>query len=212
MTKAVFFGASSVEGAGASDPEKRWSSITARALGWEEVNLGIGGTTVTGRDDDGQVTDEDSGLGRVTDVLDAQPDVVVILHGANDFAQGKPLGALDRFQQGTFLWDYDTMLRGLLFTLHPAQIVLSTCQYRGDAETPNAQGLILAEYNRVIEDLGERNGVRVLDPYTDAEIGPSNWAQLSADDAHLNDDGYQRLAAFFIEALRPVAAPTALGD
>lgn len=204
MTKAVFFGASSVEGVGASDPEKRWSSVTARALGWEEVNLGIGGTTVIGRDAEGQVTDENSGLGRVTDVLDAQPDVVIISYGGNDFGQGKPLGSLDQFQQGTFLWDYDTMLRGLLYVLHPGQIVLSTLQYRADAETPNAQGLVLTDYNRVIAQVGERNGVRVLDPYTEAGIDPRNWAQLSADDIHLNDDGHERLAAFFIEALRAV--------
>lgn len=208
MTKAVFFGASSVEGAGASEPEKRWSSITARALGWEEVNLGIGGTTVTGRDDEGQVTDEDSGLGRVTDVLDVQPDVVLISYGANDFAQGKPLGALERFQQGTFLWDYDTMLRGLLFVLHPGQIVLSTAHYRADAQRPNAQGLVLTDYNRVIEQIGERNGVRVLDPYAEAGIDAGNWPPLAADDAHLNDDGHQHLAAFFIESLRPVAPAT----
>ncbi len=204
MTKAVFFGASSVEGVGASSPERRWSSITAQALGWEEINLGLSGTTVTGRDDAGQVTDEDSGLGRVTDVLDAQPDVVVISYGANDFAQGRPLGTLERFRQGTFLWDYDTMLRGLLFQLHPGQVVLSTAQYRADAETPNAEGLVLPDYNRVIAQVGERNGVLVLDPYADAGIDARNWPQLSADDAHLNDDGHERLAAFYIEALRPV--------
>lgn len=202
MTKAVFFGASSVEGAGASNPERRFTSIVARTLGWEEINLGIGGTTVTGRDDEGQVLDENSGLGRVDDVLNAQPDVVLILHGANDFGQSRPLGDPARFRQGTFFWDYDTMLRGLLFQLAPAQIVLSTCQYRADAETPNAEGLTLADYNGVVKQLGERHGLRTLDPYADAGIGPQNWADLSAADAHLNDAGYERLAGFFIHNLQ----------
>lgn len=203
MIKAVFFGASSVEGAGASDPERRFTTVVAHTLGWEEINLGIGGTTVTGRDDEGQVLDEDSGLGRVDDVLNARPDVVLILHGANDFAQSRPLGDVSRFQQGTFFWDYDTMLRGLLFQLDPAQIVLSTCQYRSDALTPNAVGLTLPDYNRAIMQVGERNGLRTLDPYTDAGIGLQNWTELSADEGHLNDAGYERLAAFFIQNLQP---------
>jgi len=202
MTKAVFFGASSVEGAGASDPERRFTSIVARTLGWEEINLGIGGTTVTGRDDEGQVLDENSGLGRVDDVLNAQPDVVLVLYGANDFGQSCPLGDVSRFRQGTFFWDYDTMLRGLLFTLDPSQIVLSTCQYRVDAETPNAQGLTLADYNGAIKQLGERNGLRTLDAYAESGIGPQNWPDLSADEAHLNNAGYERLAAFFIHNLQ----------
>ncbi len=202
MIKAVFFGASSVEGAGASDPEHRFSSIVAHTLGWEEINLGIGGTTVTGRDDEGQIIDEYSGVGRVDDVLNAHPDVALISYGANDFGQGRPLGDIGRFRQGTFFWDYDTMLRGLLFQLDPAQIVLSTCQYRGDALTPNAQGLTLPDYNRVVLQMGERHGLRALDAYTDSGIGPQNWDALSADVGHLNDAGYERLAAFYIQNLQ----------
>ena len=201
MTKAVFFGASTVEGAGASGPEKRFSTIVARTLGWEEINLGIGGTTVTGRDDEGQVTDENSGLGRVPDVLDAQPDVALILYGANDFAQSRPLGSGEQFRQGTFFWDYDTMLRGLLFVLHPVQVIISTNFYRADAETPNAEGLTLADYNRAIREVGARHGVRVLDAYADAGMDADNWAEESDDGVHPNDAGHECLAAFFIQAM-----------
>ncbi|MBV9852529.1 MAG: SGNH/GDSL hydrolase family protein [Armatimonadetes bacterium] len=202
MTKVVFYGASSVEGAGATSPERRFSTIVCRALGWEEVNLGIGGTTVTGRDDAGQVVAEESGIGRVPDVLDAGPDHVFILYGANDFAQSCPLGEPRLFRQGTFFWDYDTMIRGLLDGLEPGQITVSTCQYRVDAATPNALGLTLADYNRVIREAGERYGLCTLDPYADAGIDARNWPALAADDAHLNDTGHEVLAAFFTESLR----------
>ena len=202
MTKAVFFGASSVEGVGASSPERRFSAIVCRALGWEEVNLGLGGTTVTGRDDTGQVVALDSGIGRVPDVLEAEPDVVFILYGANDFAQSCPLGEHRLFRQGTFFWDYDTMIRGLLDGLEPNQIIASTCQYRADAETPNARGLTLADYNRVIREAGERYGLCTLDAYGGSGIEARNWPQFAADEAHLNDSGYQVLAAFFAESLR----------
>ncbi len=201
MTKAVFLGASSVEGVGASSPERRYSSIVSRVLGWEEINFGIGGTTVTGRDDEGQVVALDSGIGRVPDVIEAQPDIVFIHHGANDFAQSVPLGEPLRFRQGTFFWDYDTMLRGLLDALEPPQFFLSTLLYRADGETPNAQGLTLADYNRVIREAGERYGLCVLDAAAGAGIDAGNWAQFGADDAHLNDTGYEILAAFYTESI-----------
>ncbi len=202
MTKAVFYGASTVAGDGASSPDKRFTTVICRALGWEEINLGIGGTTMAGRDDKGMVVDEESGIGRVPDVLHAAPNFVIILYGANDFGQGRPLGEAQKFQQGTFLWDYDTAVRGLIENLPDTQIVLSTLAYRADAETPNAQGLVLEDYNGVVRQIAERYGLKLADAYANAGIDRSNFAALSADEAHLNDDGHQRLAAFFIECLQ----------
>jgi lysophospholipase L1-like esterase len=202
MTKAVFFGASSVEGAGASNPERRYASIVSRALGWTEINLGIGGTTVAGRDDTGQVIDLDSGIGRLPDVIEAQPDIVFIHFGANDFARSIPLGEARQFRQGTFFWDYDTMLRGLLDSMEPNQIYLSTLLYRRDSETPNEQGLLLEDYNVVIRDAAERYNLCLLDAATGAGITGANWAEYSADDGHLNDAGYERVAAYYTEGIR----------
>ena len=202
MIKAVFFGASTVQGDGASSPDKRFSTLICRTLGWEEINLGIGGTTMTGRDDTGMIADEESGIGRVPDILHAAPDMVIILHGANDFAGGKPLGEAGQFRQGTFLWDYDTALRGLIENLPDAQIVLSTLVYRADGETPNSLGLVLEDYNGVIRHLADRYGLKLADAGANAGIDAQNFAALSADEAHLNDDGHQRLAAFFIECFQ----------
>jgi len=201
MIKAVFFGASTVEGVGASVPEKRFSALVCRTLGWEEINLGIGGTTMTGRDDRGMVVEEESGIGRVPDILQANPAWIVILYGANDFAQGRPLGDPDQFQQGTFFWDYDTVLRGLIENLPDAQILLMTLAYRADAETPNALGLTLQDYNGSIRRLADRYSLRLADAWKNSGINSRNFAEFSADEAHLNDDGHQRLAAFVIECL-----------
>ncbi len=201
MTKAVFFGASTIAGDGASSPVKRFSTLVSQALGWEEINLGIGGTTMTGRDDRGMVIDEESGIGRVPDILHAAPAWVVILYGANDFAAGKPLGDADQFQQGTFYWDYDTALRGLIENLPDAQILLMTLVYRADAALPNALGLTLEDYNGAIRQLADRYSLRLADAWENSGIDSRNFAALSADEAHLNDDGHQRLAAFVIECL-----------
>ena len=202
MNKAVFFGASSVEGAGASAPDKRFSTLVCRSLGWDEVNLGIGGTTMTGRGEDGLIADEESGIGRVPDILHARPDVVFISYGANDFVQGCPRGSLEKFEPGTYASDYDTVLRGLIENLPGARIVLATCQYRADAETPNAMGLTLDDYNAVVRQLAERYKIEMADAWKSSGIDARNFGALSADEGHLNDDGYQRLAAFFIECLQ----------
>ena len=202
MIKAAFFGASTVAGDGASAPEKRFTSLICRTLGWQEINLGIGGTTMTGRDAQGQIADEESGIGRVPDVLHAAPTVLIILYGANDFGASKPLGDPEKFQQGTFFWDYDTALRGLIENLPDTKIVLATLAYRADADTPNALGLTLEDYNAMVRRLAERYDLALADAYTHAGIDGKNFAALSADEAHLNDDGHQRLAAFFIECLQ----------
>ena len=202
MTKAVFFGASSVEGAGASSPDKRFSSVVCRTLGWEEINLGIGGTTMTGRGDDGLISDEESGIGRVPDILHAAPNVVVISYGANDFGRSCPLGEMGKFQPGTYVSDYDTVLRGLIENLPGAKLVVATCQYRADGETPNDLGLVLEDYNEGVRQLAERYELEMADAYRKSGINAGNFAALSADEAHLNDDGYQRLAAFLIECLQ----------
>ena len=202
MTKAVFYGASTAEGTGASSPDKRFSTLVCAALGWEEINLGIGGTTMTGRDDKGMIVDEESGIGRVPDVLHAAPDVIVILYGANDFGTNKPLGDAQKFQQGTFFWDYDTVLRGLIENLPDTQVALSTLVYRGDAETPNALGLVLEDYNGVVRHLADRYGLKIADSWAHSGVNAGNFAEMSADEAHLNDVGHQRLAAFLIECLQ----------
>ncbi len=202
MTKAVFFGASSVEGAGASSPEKRFSTLVCRTLGWDEINLGVGGTTMTGRGEDGLIADEESGIGRVPDILHAKPNVVLISYGANDFVCSRPLGSLEKFEPGTFVSDYDTVLRGLIENLPGTRIVLATCQYRADAETPNALGLVLDDYNRAVRQLAERYKLEMADAWRSGGIDARNFGVLSADEGHLNDDGYQRLAAFLIECLQ----------
>jgi lysophospholipase L1-like esterase len=85
---AVFLGGSTTQGQGASTPATRWSSLVASARGWDEVDLGLGGT--------GYVTTagpEGCGLEfcpnvetRVADAVARDPDVVVVSGGEDDLA------------------------------------------------------------------------------------------------------------------------------
>jgi len=190
-----------VEGVGASSPDNRFSTLVSRALGWEELNLGVAGTTMTGRDDKGLIVEGESGIGRVPDILHAAPNWVIILYGGNDFALSKPIGDPEQFRQGTFYWDFDTLLRGLIENLPDTQILLMTSLFRPDADLPNALGLTLNDYNGAIRHLAQRYSLRLADTWLHTSIGSHNFAALSSDGIHLNDEGQQRLAAFLIECL-----------
>lgn len=190
-------------GEGASSPARRFSTIVAGALGWQEVNLGRPASPVTGRDADGQVTDEDSGLGRVPDVLDTEPDRVIILYGDEDFRLSRPLGNTETFQQGTFTWDFDTLLRGLMLVLAPDAVTVVTLPRLPGAEQPNALGLIVPDYNDRMAWAARREGARLLDAWANSGITADNLHQNYHELGLLNDPGHECLAAFLLETLRP---------
>lgn len=83
---AVFLGDSYSAGVGASEENKRWTSIVSAAEGWEEINLANGGTGYLR-------TAERAGCGKdfcpnyqdlVADVVRNDPHVVIVAGGQND--------------------------------------------------------------------------------------------------------------------------------
>jgi lysophospholipase L1-like esterase len=76
---AVFLGDSYTEGIGASVPERRWSTLVAGELGWEEANRGVSGTGYHTSAGDAEYQ------GRVGQVLEDEPQIVVVSGGQNDF-------------------------------------------------------------------------------------------------------------------------------
>jgi lysophospholipase L1-like esterase len=76
---AVFLGDSYTEGIGASVQERRWSTLVAGELGWEESNQGVSGTGYHTSSGDAEYQ------GRVGQVLEDEPQIVVVSGGQNDF-------------------------------------------------------------------------------------------------------------------------------
>ncbi|MDT0211257.1 SGNH/GDSL hydrolase family protein [Curtobacterium sp. BRD11] len=85
--RAVFLGDSYTQGTGASSDATRWTALVAKQEGWREVNRGQGGTGYVhtagpegcGLDVCPAYTD------RVAEIVELQPDVVVVAGGQNDF-------------------------------------------------------------------------------------------------------------------------------
>lgn len=76
--KVAFYGDSYTLGTGASGPAKRWSTIVSAERGWNEFNPSVNGL--------GFVNHRDAlrGPDLVEQVIDANPDIVIVTMGLND--------------------------------------------------------------------------------------------------------------------------------
>ena len=177
--RAVFFGSSTTEGAGASDTAHRWTSLLAACFGWTEVNQGEGGSTMTMIDTSGT-----SAEARWPDAVVAQnPDIVVVQYGANDVMLGVPIGEPDQPQ--TFRNATHVVLGGIAAALPSVPIY---------AIEPQPADSLSA--NREPYDAALAEGAAAFDlPIVHAgQAFPSG--QYAADVTHLNDAGHSALAEY----------------
>jgi hypothetical protein len=187
----AFFGASYVAGYGLDDRSVRFSTIVASTLDSNETNLGLDGSLVIGRDDNGMLISDTSGIARTPDVIDSAADKLVILYGEDDWKNSGEPGELERFRQGTFLWDYDTIVRGLIDAHEADQIILVTVP-AADYSKANAASLPVSVYNEHIRSTAAKYSLFLIDPETEVP------ELLSHDDfdaeGSLNSSGHLKLA------------------
>jgi lysophospholipase L1-like esterase len=81
---AAFLGDSYTKGFGASEPEKRWTSLVAQKMGWGEDNFGVGGTGYLAAWANAEYPQGVNYLGRLDEVVASNPDIVVVAGGQND--------------------------------------------------------------------------------------------------------------------------------
>jgi hypothetical protein len=196
--RVVFYGSSTVSGAGIEDPANRFSSIVSRELGWDEVNLGIPESLVTGRDLDAQIVSQRSGVVRVPDIFDEKPDLVVVLYGADDVAAGKILGAPDDFRPGTFSSDYDSMVRGIAGGCGGEKIVLMTIEFATRAGAEHAA----SHYNDAIRKIANRYGIALFDGAALIENNQEVFTLPAEAPFALGVEGQKLLAAEFKTRIR----------
>jgi GDSL-like Lipase/Acylhydrolase family len=94
LPKVVFFGSSTTVGFGTTRGDRRWTTLLSRYLGWEEINEGLSGSTVSVALRDKELASVPSGLERWrSNVLARHPDRVVMLYGVNDAFRQISLGS-----------------------------------------------------------------------------------------------------------------------
>jgi len=179
-------GGSITTGYAAQPPrEKGLAALLAKALGPQIklVNAGVSGT------------DSAAAVHRLqSQVLDAQPDLVVIEFGVND-------QWLDPAVRGS---SYESLLRRLLSAPKaPAVLVLALTQQGNQArDAVQIQLRLAAHYGLTALDFGR---------YVDAS-SPDAWARLYDEPVHPNGPGHARIAQALQETLRAAATarPAAL--
>ena len=166
--KLMGFGSSTMDGCGIT-----WG--LAEAKGWETINRGVGGTTVT---KEGQFWVQ-------RDVLPYRPDVVLVNYGSNDWVGNIPL---DQFKAA-----YLSMLKQLGDGLPQARfVVLGLFPRTGGNETTRVQ------YNQAIKDDIAEAGITGRIQYV--EVKNYNYQTDTIDGTHPNPAA---VAGKFVPQLLP---------
>lgn len=146
----------------------------------------------------------------------SDPDVIMIMDGANDMFNNIPLGT---YTQGealpeegrikTFADAYAMMLTKLHAQYPNARVICLTClpvtrwsdearkQYHADT---NDLGLTIADYNAVIKEVAAGFGDQVIDSYQSFNV--SQGSQYTYDGVHPNAAGAKKVASYISSKLR----------
>lgn len=179
--KAAFIGDSLVAGTGGSGT--KWTSLVSSGMGWSEVNLGRGGTGyVTSSDANGCGLSYCPTFVEMADAVIAEkPDIVVISGGENDGTNSVSTAA-------------NSLFASLKKGLPNAQIYVLSPLWRATAY-PDA----LKQTSADIKAAAQANGVRYIAVGNPLE-GHPEW--FNTDQTHPNADGYKKLAAAILSAIK----------
>jgi lysophospholipase L1-like esterase len=185
--RVVFFGSSTTVGFGTTRGDRRWTTLLSKYLGWQEINEGLSGSTVSTGDWPGRPKYLEAGVERWRrNVLARHPDLVMMLYGVNDTYHKIALGQAD--QPGTYNGDLDKMLTEMAKEFRPDQLVSISSQ-------PNQATVDRrASYDAGLLATSKKVGGYFIDgqeafPVTDLPA-------YAADGLHLNDLGHATFASF----------------
>lgn len=186
-----------------------WQAPVAETFGLVHLDQGIGGTTLAGFGPLAFWREE-----RLEQIIEAQPTLITIMGGTNDFFSDFYLGTPDQFdlplaekQMDNFLGAYSYLIERLQASLPDSRIVLLTTPInasffsdqplngRGNSirDFANATALVADHYNLVLVDM--------RDLYTnEADFQADFW-----DGIHPNLDGSAKIAEALSARLADIA-------
>ena len=185
--RVAFLGDSYVTGQGAKDQARtRWTARVSATAGWNEVNLGLGGTGYT---TPGPEEKDTTYVQRVDSVREADPDVVVVSGGRNDL-EASP----EKIRSAA------TELFKALDQIEGSPAVVVVAPLWDASKPPDA----LAKATRAIEDAARKFGF----PFVAIPEQPlAERPELVAGDGlHPNADGYRVIADYLAPRLKDAVA------
>ena len=155
----VAFGDSLVLGIGATEGND-FVSVLSRNIGLPIENLGVGGNTT------------DQGLDRIDDVLERDPDIVLLLLGGNDYLRKIP-------REMTL-----ANLESMIVKLHEGGSIVVLLGVRG--------GVLRDNLKKDFENLAKEHNTAYVPNVLEGLIGKP---EFMSDTIHPNDKGYALIAA-----------------
>ena len=202
ITRVVALGDSITYGRSASAPELCWVNLTVRMLEkWKGgpvvlMNKGISGNILCRETPAYEFAATPCGLERLhRDVIEQKPDLLFIAYGLNDSRGGtSPL---------VFRRDYQRMIDEIRKEIDPAIVCLNLYYmhrefYRNCERWDHSDYQLTEEYNLIIRQLAEGNGLWYADVYA-AQQG-ADWL-VCPDHCHPNDLGHQLIANRVFETI-----------
>ncbi|MCI5650336.1 MAG: SGNH/GDSL hydrolase family protein [Fusicatenibacter sp.] len=202
INRVVAFGDSVTFGMSASSPELCWASLTTKMLEkWkggpvELRNKGISASILCRETPAYEFAVNPCGLERIKeDVINQKPDLLMIAYGLNDSRGGtSPL---------VFRRDYQQMIDRIREKINPAIVCLNLYYmhpvfYKDCEHWDKSDYQLSEEYNLIIQQLAEKNGLWYADVYA-AQQGV-DWL-VCPDHCHPNDLGHLLIANRVFETI-----------
>ncbi len=205
----AFLGDSITEGCCVEDFYNRYDNIIMREYGLKAVyNYGIGGTRLAHQSVPSANPRFDLCFcGRAFD-LNREADIIVVYGGVNDYIHGDaPIGTDDDKTPATFCGAVNFLMNLLKTEYTGKTIIFATpahCWLWGTSDSEPSKNSIkkpdampLQGYVDIIENLGKKNGVPVLNLFENLGLDPNDEktrAEYTADGLHFNDKGHYFLA------------------
>ena len=199
--KVIGFGDSITLGAKASKQEYQWLEVFGAQLklfsskAVEVINQGVGDNTISPRTTNYEESVKPSALERVTkDVINDNPDMVLICFGLNDMRFGTPV---EVFQE-----DLDKVVQEIKKGLPKAQLLLTNVFHMTgfDRYEPRDRGSVSMTklYNLAIQIIGEKHTIPVAD--VSAAMAFQDYL-IDDDGVHGNDLGHKVIGNKVFECL-----------
>lgn len=212
----VFLGDSITEGWGVEDIENnRYDNRMKKMCNLKAVyNYGIGGTRLAHQTNPSLDPAHDLCFcGRVFR-LNPDADIIVVYGGVNDYMHGDaPFGEIADITPKSFCGGVEFLMSKLEELYPNAQKVFMTPAHVNSISIPDdekpspnpnkySDAKPLKEYVKVIEDMGKKHNIPVLNLYDRLPINaniPEQKEKYTGDGLHFNDDGHKILAETLID-------------
>ena len=209
---AVFVGDSITAGSGTT---KKYYEYLDEVLDFGSVTgMGVGGSCVSAYSDYG--TGNQPLINRYKSIPSA--DLIMVFMGTNDYGHETPLGAISDTGDVTFYGALNVIVPALVAKHTSSKIVFVTSIHRYGFGTskilgtkftydniPNGVGATLEDYVNAVKTVCAKNGVTVIDLFTECPIDPTDAEvreEFIPDGIHPNAAGHEIIAGIMESHIR----------